>query len=381
MKDLKTLPAMILAMAVFSAWPCPVHASTGDGTYKPGQKLIVGVMIEPPYVFKQKSGVFAGLNVDIWERIARLKGWDYEIVEMNPGDLFESLKSGRIDLSIQAFFVMSERERYMDFSHPFGNTRLAVATLPEKLDHPWLAAIKIMFSWGTLKVFAFLLLALFVLGFILWRIERHNNPDHFGGSAIKGVGTGIYWVGSTLASGVCFGVALKSMTARILGLVWMITCALAISALIASLTAALSESRQRMDTLSDETLQEMRLGSYNDSSWERIMKDIGGQYELFNDRKPLLDALFSKEIDGIMYDEITLDYISRRGFKDRISVYPTNLKKIALAFGFPPGSPLRKEVNFELLSLMERPDWNSLLKRYGIEGNFETTRLLNRRRR
>ena len=117
--------------------------------------------------------------------------------------LLDSLKENKIDLAIDAFFLLAQREKYMDFTVPLGSTRLAVATRPDKLDHPWIAALKIFFSWAIVKIIGLMFVTLCLLGFLLWFIERMHNPEHFGGGFIKGIGSGIYWIGSTLVSGNC----------------------------------------------------------------------------------------------------------------------------------------------------------------------------------
>jgi len=332
---------------------------------------VVGVLHDPPYIIKEKNGQWSGINVDIWKAIAQDMKVAYEFREMTFELQLESLKNKQIDVSIESFFVLAERERQIDYSTFLGYAKLGVATLPEKIQHPWWIAIAIVFSWGSLKILGILCLSLCVLGFIFWLIERKNNPDHFGGNKIKGIGSGIYWVGSTLASGVCFGVALKSFKARILGLVWMLLCAIALSALIASLTNAIAESRAKVDIVTDEQLQHMLLGGVKGSAETMALNKLGGKYKLYDDEEDALKGVLKGEIEGYLYDAITLHYYADNEYKDKITVYQTNFKRFFFAFGLPKNSSLHKKINIALLSLMERPDWAFLLKRYGLEENFE----------
>src|ERR1035437_8697201 len=196
----------VSSLLVLFLGPRLLTAQTGkDLSSEPQKKLAVGVLHDPPYIAKKENGEWTGLNVDIWKAVAQDLNADYEFKEMNFQELIEALQHNRIDISIEAFFVLAERQKLIDYSFAFGNTRLAVATLREKLDHPWWTAVKIFFSWGTLKVLGFVGVLLGGLGFLFWLIERKANLDHFGGGVLNGIGSGIYWVGSTLASGVCFG--------------------------------------------------------------------------------------------------------------------------------------------------------------------------------
>ena len=333
--------------------------------------LVVGVVHDPPYIFKGKDGEWTGLNLDIWKAVAQELKVNYVLKEMTFNQLLDSLKNGSIDLSIEGFFVTAERAKWMHFSFPFGNTRLAVAMLPEKAPHPWLAAMKIFFSWGTFKVVGAFCIILGILGFLFWLVERRRNPEDFGGHPIKGVGTGIYWVGSTLASGVCFGITLKSVWARILGLIWMLVCALALSALIASLTNALTESRAKVELIDEDTLRHMHLGGIKGSTESTVLKGLGGEYTLYSEEEDALKGVINRKIDGFLYDEVTLSYFMNNDYKGKITIFPTGLRRFYFGFGVPWDSPWIGKVDAALLALMEKPEWAFLLKRYGLGENFD----------
>ncbi len=357
----------LFGVSVAAAQPLPGAAQA------PGRKLIVGVVQDPPYIIKENDGQWTGLNVDIWKAISRDLKVDYEFREMTFKELLDALKEGTIDLSIEAFFLLAERQKAIDYSVAFGSTGLGLATLPDKIPHPWWAAVKILLSWGTLKTVALLCVILCFLGFLFWRVERRSNPDHFGGGAMQGIAAGIYWVGSTMASGVCFGVALKSLPARLLGLVWMLVCAVAFSALIASLTSALSESRTTTQIVKEETLRRIRLAGIKESAESTVLKNLGGRYVLYESETEALQAVLAGDIDGFLYDETTLRYFLNEEYRNKISVFPTTSRRFMFAFGLPKKSPLLDDVNYALLKFMEAPDWSFVLQRYGLE-NFEQTR-------
>lgn len=360
-----------MLLAILQFFPFPAIGQNGS-TFPAGEKLVVGVVNDPPYLIKGKNGEWTGFSVEIWKAVANELRVNYEFKEMEFSRLLDSLKENKIDLAIDGFFLLAEREKYMDFTVPLGSTRLAVATLPDKLDHPWIAAIKIFFSWAIIKIIFFLLATLCLLGFLLWFIERVHNPEHFGGGLIHGIGSGIYWVGSTLASGVCFGINLKSFSARALGLVWMLVCALMLSALTASLTTSLTARRNLASTISEESVRHMRMAGIKGSAEAAELEKMNAtSYTLHNTEEDALKAIFNKDADGYLYDEITLHYYRDNHYKDKISVYPTNLRRFSFAYGLPKDSPWRTRINVALMNFMEKPDWPFLLSRYGLGQNFE----------
>ncbi len=364
---------VLLSLVLFAMLlPVPIQAMGQAGSAFPAnQKFIVGVVNDPPYLIKSENGEWSGFSIDIWKAVSNELKVPYELKEMKFSELLDSLKENRIDLAIDGFFLLAERQEYMDFTVPLGSTRLAVATLPDRLDHPWVAAIKIFFSWGIIRIIILLLVALFLLGLLLWFIERAHNPEHFGGGPAHGIGSGIYWVGSTLASGTCFGISLKSLAARALGLVWMLVCALMFSALTASLTSSLTASKNMVNTVSEESLRRMRLAGINGSAEAAVLKRINGAYTLYNNEEDALKAVSNRDVDGYLYDEITLRYYSCHDYKEKITVYPANLRRFSFAYGLPKDSAWRSRINVALMNLMEKPDWTFLLSRYGIGQNFE----------
>ena len=338
----------------------------------PGDKrFIVGVVHDPPYLIKERNGEWTGFAVDIWKAVDKELRIPYEFKEMKFSELLNALKENRIDLVIDGLFLLAEREKYMDFTVALGSTRLALATLPDKMDHPWTAALRIFFSWGIMKIIGMLLVALCVLGLVLWLIERVHNPEHFGGGFIKGIGSGIYWVGSTLASGICYGISLKSLPGRIMGLLWMLSCALILSALTASLTTSLVVSRSMTNTVSEEALRHMHLAGIEGSAEATVLERISENYTLFNTEEDALKAVLSKEVEGYLYDEITLNYYRDNAYKDKIAVYPTNMRRFAFAYGLPKDSPWRTRIDVAIMDLMERSEWACLLSRHGMGKNFE----------
>jgi polar amino acid transport system substrate-binding protein len=341
----------------------------------PQKKLIVGVVHDPPYLIKKDDGQWGGISLDIWKAIALDMKVDYELREMPFNEILNALEKNQIDLSIDTFFVLAERELRMDYSTIQGYARLGVATVPGKISHPWWLAVKTLFSWGNIKILGVLFFSLFLFGIILWLIERRVNPDHFGGNKVKGIGSGIYWVGSTLTSGVCIGVTLKSMAARTLGLAWMFLCAVAFSALIASLTNAIYENRNNAGLVTDEQLRLMHLGGVKGSAESIVLPKLGGRYKLYTEEQDALNGVLKGEVDGFLYDMVTLHYYQGIDYKDKIYVHQTGFRKFFFGFELPRNSPITKQLNVSLLRLMEKPDWAYMLKRYGLQENFESIQL------
>ena len=369
----RTLIPVLLALSLVLFASVPAMAQTMSSL--PRQKLIVGVVNDPPITMKNEKGQWTGFDVDLWRYIAVDMKLDYELKEMTFKELQNALQTGTIDLSIAALFETAHRHRLFDFSTAIGSTRLAVA-VPEGRDpYPWLRVMKIFFSWDMIKTVLVFIALLFALGFILWRIERDLNPDHFDGHPVKGIGTGAYWVSSTLAAGACFDVALKSLPARLIGLLWILLSALAFSAFTASLASTLVSEQQQIQVYNMNKLRGLNLGVLGGTLQHSLARKMGGKYAVFNSEVDALRALKTNKIDGFFIDELPLHYYAAKDTEKRFRIHTTEFKPQRYAFAFPKGSPLRRPLNLALTRIMEKPEWEALASRYGLNTNLEPEHL------
>jgi polar amino acid transport system substrate-binding protein len=335
------------------------------------RKLIVAVVEDPPMMTRNQKGDWTGFNADLWRYIARDMGARYEFKETSFKDLEDGLRTGKIDLCAAPLYETSDRQQFLDFSTFIGSTRQAVAVLPEKDTHPFLAAVKILLSWGLIQVILLFVAGILFVGSVFWLMERKQNPDQFGGKPLKGMATGVYWVGSTLVSGICTGVSLKSAWGRFLGLIWILAGAVAFGALTASLASTLIEREQHLVyTYDTNSLKRMHLGAVKGTTYESILKKMGGSFSLYERTDDGLRDLLERKIDGFFSNERLMVYEERK-LKKKISVHLTTLNKMRFAFAFPKGSPLRERVNISLMEIMEGPEWEALAKRYGFTSDLE----------
>jgi polar amino acid transport system substrate-binding protein len=368
----------ILLIAMFTIGPAgqAVAASPSDADAILKRPLIVAIQYDQTYTTKDKEGKWAGPMVDFWKLIAQELGQPYIFKEMPLNAIMVALDQGAIDVAAITAFINAEREERFDFATPMGEGRHAVVTpYQPKHEHPWMAVISVFFSWGTLMIILALLVALLLLGISIWSIERKRNPEDFGPTSRRGVGAGIYWAGSTLASGLCFGIYLKTLPGRILGLTWMIVCGLALSAVIASLTHSLTDQLQQMQVIEDDEFRYMHLGVKSGSVQVDMLREAGGYFTLFDTDEEAMNAVLNGQVDGYLCFETRANFFANHEYSGKISVYATKLKTHLYALAMPRQSPLRRPINVAVLKLMGDSVWESLLDRYGLErGSSQTGR-------
>jgi polar amino acid transport system substrate-binding protein len=332
----------------------------------PGKALVIGFSTTSLDVLKDENRKWMNSSMDFWNLIGHELKRSYIFKPMPFEEIVKALDDGTIDITAIPIIATAEREGRFDLSTTLGGARIGVAMHYAGWDYPWLSAIRIFFSWSIFKVILILLTALVFVGILMWFVEKRGNPQYSEEGPKRGIGTGIYWAGSTLASGVCLGVGLRTTTGRILGLLWTVLCAVAFSAVVASLTYSLGTEGHTSASIDSNRLKHMHLGVFKGSTTARILEGLGGRYTTCDNSDACVKALLDGKTDGFMYDEGYLHYLSETRYRGKISVYPTDLKPYRRAFAMPRDSTLRKPFNVALLKIIERPVGEALTKQLDL---------------
>jgi polar amino acid transport system substrate-binding protein len=334
----------------------------------PDRPLIVAVQNDGTFTQKDKGGNLTGPMIDFWVLVARELKLPYVLKEMPLNRLLAALENGTIDVAATTMFITAEREKLFELSTPLGETRPALLTLYKiKHEHPWIEAVEVFLTWRTVRVISILMAVVICLGIAMWLIEKKGNPEDFSKNFLWGTAAGIYWAGSTLASGLCLGINLKTTKGRFFGLVWMMVCALALSAFIASLTHSLTDQLQETQALDDTDLRYMHVGVKKGSVQAQTIKETGGYHTLFDTDEEAVNAVLSNQIDGYLCPEARAYHFANYAFSGRVSVYETSLKGYLYSLAMPKGSSLRRPINVAILKLMANSTWESLMESYGLE--------------
>ena len=87
-----------------------------------------------PFEFKGPDGKYTGFDVDLWDGIAQRAGLEYELIPMDFNGLIPGLVTGNLDVVLAAIFIKAEREKVIDFSHPYFRAGLKVMVRTENTD-------------------------------------------------------------------------------------------------------------------------------------------------------------------------------------------------------------------------------------------------------
>ena len=108
-----------------------IWANFAFGQRPRDHNLIVGTKIAEPFVIKEGEAKYGGIAIDLWIRIAAELNLNYEFREYDLEGLLNATISHEVDLAVAPLTITSEREKKLDFSHPFFITGLSIA-IPKK---------------------------------------------------------------------------------------------------------------------------------------------------------------------------------------------------------------------------------------------------------
>ena len=335
---------MNIRIAAFLLAVFLVHASAF------AEKVRVVVKPAEPFAFEE-NGVLKGYSVDLWKKIAVASGLEFEtrVVDTVP-ELLEAVQSGAADVGIGAISITPDREKMMDFSHPFFKSGLQVMAR-SKGEAGAFSAFRALFTRNVAEVVLVLLLAVFLISHILWIVERKINPESFPEGYVRGVWESTWWSIATLISGGCENKAPVGVAGRLVAVVWMLGGIGLTSYITATLASAMTVNTLTAEVSGLNDLRGTRVGTITGSSAQSLLERSGFNVTGYDSIAAAAAALEEGEVKGVVYDSPLLRYYLLENPAAKLSLVGPLFDLQDYGFPMPLGSPLRKQINSALLDL------------------------------
>lgn len=336
------LPLFFLVLG--SALAPPAQAQTATP-----QKLRVVTKAAEPFAF-ESNGEIQGYSVDLWQRVAKRAGLEYEIKMLKTvPEVLEAVEKGQADVAIGALSITEEREKVLDFTQPiFNESGLQIAAHARSSGSAF-SAFRSLLNGETLKVVGIMLAILLLASHLLWLSERKKNPESFPQPYKAGLFESLWWCVSVMLTGGCENLSPRAVSGRLIAVVWMIGGIALTSYVTATLAAAMTVNTLNSDVHSLADLQGLPVGTVNGTAAADYLKDLKYDAHAFDDLGKAMDALQNGDVKGVVYDSPLLRYYLAKHSGTGLQLVGSIFEKQAYGFALSLGSPLRKRINQALL--------------------------------
>jgi polar amino acid transport system substrate-binding protein len=349
MRALAVLMFCLSLSAAASAQPGPTDPTPPAPAA--GAKLHVYTKPIEPFAF-QKDGKDRGFSLDLWDRIAKKLGVQYEIHwTKSVSDLIDAVKAKQADVAIAAISITAGREKVIDFTTPFYESGLAILTRAEGKGVFDLMK-ETFWTAGVGKAVLVVLLAFVVLVHGVWFFERKVNPEQFPKPYAKGIWESSWWAISTILSGGCDAKGPMHTLGRVLGALWMLVCIVVLTYFTAAITTMMTVNQLSSSINGPGDLPGKTVATVKGSTAEKYLLEHGVKVTPFDAIGGALDAMNAKKVDAVVYDEPILAYhakVSGQSGQTVVGLFERQNYGIAVQ----TDSPLRKQINTVLLELAE----------------------------
>ena len=327
-------------------------AIAGPEAQSEDEALIVAIKSIPPFVIIEDERI-TGFSIDVWEEIAQQMEIPFEYVVVDTvEDQLQMITDGEADLAIAAITINSEREDMMDFSYPYYSSGLQIMTRSGVGQLAWNFLSVILSPEALQIVFAFVFI-MFIIGNLVWLLERKKNSEEFPQGYLKGVWEGIWWSIVTVTTVGYGDKAPRSTLGRLLGMFTILFGLFLIANFTAAITTQLTLEGIRSSINSVDDLPGKRVVTVADSTASQYLTDNFIRHNTTETIEDAVEQLINDGADAIVFDAPILRYLAITEAKGEVQVVSSVLQPEYYGVPLPLGSPYRKIINKAILDAVQ----------------------------
>lgn len=323
----------------------PLSSSAAPGSIQ------VSSVERAPFVIKRGTG-YIGYSVELWDAIAKEIGVNYEMQlhESSP-KMLDAVKNKQADIAIANITITSEREKYLDFSHPifFSGLQIMLAK-----SHPsgFADSVSAILNSGVIQVIGAALLILLLVAHLIWFFELGDDKD-FHDSYVHGIWDALWWAMVTVTT-VGYGDQVpRTIMGRLLALLWMFFSLFLLSILVAQISSSIINASIDGSIQNPEDLAGHSVATIADSTSAHYLEKIGAKVVAFEKVNDMFLSLERHQVDAVVFDAPVLSYYAAHFGSEQVKLVGRIFKPEQLGIALQVDSPYRDSINRALLKLFE----------------------------
>lgn len=364
--------AVVVSMARRLGWAGILVVTTGAGVLTPVVGAAAPAQTRPalhvatspiaPFVLKQ-DGQLTGFSIDLWEALAREIGVDFTWMEFkSANELLAAVKRGDADVAIAAITMTPERDKIVDFSHPFFDSGLQIMVRTQD-EEAFLSALQSIASPAVRQFFGAAVAILFVLANILWLVERRDNP-RFQKGYVRGVLEGLWGVTLIIATGEHGDRDTPGVVKRLtVASMWLLGVVL-VAQFTATVTSLQTVHHLHSNIQGPGDLPGKTIATRAETTVADYLAQLGLPYVELTSAQHGCEMLLKGQVQAIVFDAPTLHYWVSRCGHGRLQVVGPLFRLQKYGIAVAAGSPLRKQINEALLTLYENGTYEEIYRKW-----------------
>jgi len=326
---------------------------------------VVTKRFEPLVIYQDKQ--YVGFSIELWEKIARSLGLDYELYGVNTiAKLLDEVARGAADVAISGISITVKREQVLDFSHAFFETGLQImvregsgSVLAEVLSK----VFAIIFSRELLYGVSLFLIILLIASHIIWALERRHNPQ-FPERYPQGLWHSIWWAVVTVTTVGYGDKTPKGTVGRLFGLVWILAGYFVFAYFTASVSSTATVQELHGLINGPQDLFGKKVATVEKSTAADYLAEQGIGAVSVEDVEIAYPLLESGKVDAIVYDAPVLQHYASRSGKGKVKVVGLLFEEQNYGIAIQVKSPYREAINIALLRLIETGAYEEVSKKW-----------------
>jgi ABC-type amino acid transport substrate-binding protein len=341
---------LIAALAALFALAHAQPPATGEeAAAPPTETLRVGVVSDPPYARLEDDGTWQGLAVNVWRTAAEDAGLSYSFAEVPREELASLVAMGELDAGLPAIADPSMVGE-VDYSFPFYTATLGIA---EQRQSAVVKTALRLWSVEFGRIILYLSGLLFVIGAIIWLLERAENGDQFHKSPVKGLGDGFWWAGVTLTTIGYGDKAPRTFAGRAVAMLWMLI-GLAVSATLTAAVVSAMDLSGEGSTLSN--IGEKTIGAASGTGAYAYLDGKGFDVQSYDGLEAGLRAVKEGEIDLFVHNAPALR-VAAEDMNLNLKITTTDADPEPVSIVLPEGSPIEEILDAAIIERTSAPGW------------------------
>lgn len=355
----------IITATLLTLLSAPAWALDDEGDLDP--IFTVGVAGTPPFVeYNPKIDKYQGISIDLWESIAKEKGWNYNYKHYETTEgLLRATHKGMVNVGIGPNTITGIRYTQLEFTHPYYVTELAIMSPAsgQSMTHK----VKHFLSETFLYALVFLIGVLSLVGTIFWAVEARANDNIATGPL--GILNGMWWAIVTMTTVGYGDISPMTRAGRLVASVWMVLAMLTVTSMTAGIASALTLAG--LDEGVIENLDELkgkRIATVRGTTGQALSERLTSRVLLRADCKVAAMDVLTDTADAVIFDKPSLEHFMKKNPGLNLALVDAGVGVQSYGFVMPKKSLisryLREALNDGIIRRVEDGRMDKIRKRW-----------------